>query len=75
MAILMQEESNRLRCPNCSNNTFYEQDIYAYIITAQNTRSTDLESVLDHTRLICSKCNAEALRLSTASKIERKGDN
>ncbi|WP_133174928.1 hypothetical protein [Heyndrickxia sporothermodurans] len=55
MAVFMEDEKHRIKCPECQNRTFYEKPVYAYI-----KKGNDLHSTLDKTQLVCTKCNAVA---------------
>jgi Zn finger protein HypA/HybF involved in hydrogenase expression len=55
MAIFMEEETHRLKCPHCQNRTFYEKPVYAYIKSGN-----DLQATLDKTQFICVKCDKVA---------------
>ncbi|MED1125218.1 hypothetical protein [Bacillus atrophaeus] len=51
MALFMEEEQNRLKCPYCQGRTFYEQPVYAYIKSGM-----DLIPTLDKTEIVCFNC-------------------
>ena len=55
MAIFMEDERFRLKCPECRNITFYEKPVYAYVKSGN-----DLQATLDRTQIVCTKCNKVA---------------
>lgn len=52
MAIFMEDERYRLKCPKCRSVTFYEKPVYAYVQSGN-----DLHATLDKTLIVCAKCN------------------
>lgn len=70
MAIYMQDETARLRCKKCGQNTFFEREVSGYTFTG---KEGVLEKVTDRIEIRCSEC--EALAASVKHKVKKKGEN